>query len=75
MESEIGNPIEYNPTLDPLNQDKMEEEHQEQQQPYYVDYPPPPRRISFRLFYGENHAASDTQIHLSVGQRFRCPHI
>ena len=50
MESEIGNPIEYNPTLDPLNQDKMEEEHQEQQQqPYYVDYPPlppPPPRES-----------------------------
>ena len=47
MESEIGNPIEYNPTLDPLNQDKMEEEHQpsmhqEPQQPYYMDYPPPP---------------------------------
>lgn len=45
MESEIGNPIEYNPTLDPLNQDKMEEEQQiqqEPQQPYYVDYSPPP---------------------------------
>ena len=42
MESEIGNPIEYNPTLDPLNQDKIEEEHQEPQQPYYMDYPPPP---------------------------------
>ena len=47
MESEIGNPIEYNPNLDPLNQDKMEEEHQpsmhqEPQQPYYMDYPPPP---------------------------------
>lgn len=42
MESEIGNPIEYNPTLDPLNQDKIEEEHQEPQQPYYMDYPPQP---------------------------------
>ena len=42
MESEIGNPIEYNPTLDPLNQDKMEEEQPEPQQPYYMDYPPPP---------------------------------
>jgi len=46
MESEIGNPIEYNPNLDPLNQDKMEEEQQqiqqEPQQPYYMDYPPPP---------------------------------
>ena len=42
MESEIGNPIEYNPNLDPLNQEKMEEEQPEPQQPYYMDYPPPP---------------------------------
>ena len=46
MESEIGNPIDYNPTLDPLNHEKdQEQEHdhsQMQQQPYYMDYPPPP---------------------------------
>lgn len=49
MESEIGNPIEYNPTLDPLNHDKEHELEQEQPhmqqeptQPYYMDYPPPP---------------------------------
>jgi hypothetical protein len=46
MESEIGNPIEYNPTLDPLSRDEVEEEQiqiqQEPQRPYYMDYPPPP---------------------------------
>lgn len=42
MESEIGNPIEYNPSIDPLNQENVEEEQQEPQQPYYMDYSPPP---------------------------------
>ena len=57
MESEIGNPIEYNPTLDPLNHEKdQEHEHehdqpQMQQQPYYMDYPPPPQETEkFDLF-------------------------
>lgn len=37
METDIGNPIEYNPTIE------KEEEEQEQMPPqYYMDYPPPP---------------------------------
>jgi hypothetical protein len=44
MESEIGNPIEYNP-LSHEKEQEHEHEHdqsQMQQQPYYMDYPPPP---------------------------------
>ena len=43
METDIGNPIEYNPNMDPLNNDKNEEPVQEEP-PYYMDYPmqPPP---------------------------------
>ena len=47
METDIGNPIEYNPTVDPLNQE-IEHEKQEmvEDQPYYfhpseMNYPPP----------------------------------
>ena len=45
METDIGNPIEYNPTMDPLSQDVNEEPEQREQEPpmpYYMDYPPPP---------------------------------
>ena len=45
METDIGNPIEYNPTIDPLSQDVNEEHEQREQEPpmpYYMDYPPPP---------------------------------
>ena len=45
METDIGNPIEYNPTMDPLSQDIDEEPEQREQGPpipYYMDYPPPP---------------------------------
>ena len=44
METDIGNPIEYNPTMDPLSQDVNEEPVEQEQQPYYLDYPhhPPP---------------------------------
>jgi hypothetical protein len=48
METDIGNPIEYNPTLDPLNNDTNEEPVQDEQ-PYYMDYPmqpPMPQPIS-----------------------------
>ena len=51
METDIGNPIEYDPSVDPLNNQKMEEDIQDEQQ-YYNDYsmqvpptfttPPPP---------------------------------
>lgn len=44
MESEIGNPIEYNP-LSHEKEQEHEHEHDQsqiQQQPYYMDYPPPP---------------------------------
>ena len=30
METDIGNPIEYNPNMDPLNNDKNEEPVQEE---------------------------------------------
>jgi hypothetical protein len=35
METDIGNPIEYNPTIE-------KEEEQEVPPQYYMDYPPPP---------------------------------
>ena len=57
METDIGNPIEYNPTVDPLNNDNNDESVQEEQ-PYYMDYPmqpphmspPPPQNEKFDLF-------------------------
>ena len=55
METDIGNPIEYNPNMDPLNNDKNEEPVQEEP-PYYMDYPmqppmppPTPRNDKFDL--------------------------
>ncbi len=49
METDIGNPIEYDPSVDPLNNEKVEDTVQDEQQ-YYNDYnmqvphtfPPPP---------------------------------
>ena len=55
METDIGNPIEYNPTMDPLINDKPEEPIHEEQ-PYYMDYPmhppppPPSQNDKFDLF-------------------------
>jgi hypothetical protein len=56
METDIGNPIEYNPNFDPLNNEKNEEPVQEEQ-PYYMDYPiqppmppPTPHNDKFDLF-------------------------
>ena len=56
METDIGNPIEYNPNMDPLNNDKNEEPVQEEL-PYYMNYPmqppmppPTPRNDKFDLF-------------------------
>jgi hypothetical protein len=45
METDIGNPIEYNPTVDPLNNDNNDEPVQEEQ-PYYMDYPMQPPQMS-----------------------------
>ena len=56
METDIGNPIEYNPTMDPLINDKNEEPVQDEQ-PYYMEYPmqppmyqPQPQNDKFDLF-------------------------
>jgi hypothetical protein len=37
METDIGNPINYEPSIDPLNNEKVEEDIQGDQQ-YYNDY-------------------------------------
>jgi|TARA_B100002019_G_C21223468_1_gene576048 hypothetical protein len=58
METDIGNPIEYNPTVDPLIQDKDEDKQEMiQEQPYYfhpseMNYPqpPPPQNDKFDVF-------------------------
>jgi hypothetical protein len=51
METDIGNPIEYDPVMDPLNNENTEEVPQEEQRQYYNEYnmqvpqtfsPPPP---------------------------------
>jgi len=44
METDIGNPIDYNPSLDPLNNEKNEDstpinDHSVQEHPYYF-HPP-----------------------------------
>ena len=60
METDIGNPIEYDPSVDPLNNQKMEEDIQDEQQ-YYNDYsmqvpptfitpPPPPQSEKTEFF-------------------------
>ena len=42
MESDMGNPIEYNPDIDPLNnQEENENPVQEPQQQYYMQAPHP----------------------------------
>ena len=55
METDIGNPIEYNPAVDPLNQE-IEHEKQEmvEDQPYYfhpseMNYPPPPPQQNAKI--------------------------
>jgi len=47
METDIGNPIEYNPTMDPMIQEDnsvpiQREQEPESHMPYYMDYQPPP---------------------------------
>lgn len=49
METDIGNPIEYNPTMDPMIQEDNQAPNQQEPEqemgspmPYYMDYPPPP---------------------------------
>lgn len=51
METDIGNPIDYNPSIDPLNQERGEDNkqdlvHESDQQYYFhpseMQYPPPP---------------------------------
>lgn len=54
MESDMGNPIEYNPDIDPLVQEENDQEHP--QQPQYYMQPPPEMYVpqqekeSFDLF-------------------------
>jgi len=56
METDIGNPIEYNPNIDPLNQEKDEDNKNEEQyyfHPSEMNYPPPlppPQSDKFDLF-------------------------
>ena len=38
METDIGNPIDYDPVIDPLNNEKVEEDIHDEQQQYYNDY-------------------------------------
>ena len=49
METDIGNPIDYNPNLE-----KVEEEPIQEMPRYYMDYPhphpPPPQNEKFDLF-------------------------
>jgi hypothetical protein len=56
METDIGNPIEYSPNMDPLLQAKNEDNTEEivQDQPYYyhpseMNYPPPPPQQTEKL--------------------------
>lgn len=37
----MGNPIEYNPDIDPLVQEENEQEHPQQPPQYYMQPPPP----------------------------------
>ncbi|AET84812.1 hypothetical protein FK873_gp014 [Micromonas pusilla virus SP1] len=39
METDIGNPIDYNPTIDPLAQDKEEDTSKIDEQQYYFQSP------------------------------------
>ena len=56
MESDMGNPIEYNPDIDPLVQEENEQEHPQQPPQYYMQPPPPEMYVpqqekeSFDLF-------------------------
>ena len=57
METDIGNPIEYNPAVDPLNQEKNEDNKPDDEQYYFhpseMQYPmppPPPQDEKFDLF-------------------------
>ena len=55
METDIGNPIEYNPNLEKIE----EQPNQEEEEPYYENYsmqppmqfhPPPPQNDKFDMF-------------------------
>lgn len=52
----MGNPIEYNPDIDPLVQEENEQEHPQQPPQYYMQPPPPEMYVpqqekeSFDLF-------------------------
>jgi hypothetical protein len=52
METDIGNPIDYNPNIDPLMQEKVDEPQPQEEQPYYfqqpeMNYPPQPEKTDF----------------------------
>ena len=60
METDIGNPIEYNPTIDPLNQEK-EEEEDKHEQPYYFH----PSEMNQRYMY---YGAFGLKRHIKTGK-------
>ena len=39
METDIGNPIDYNPNIVPLMQEKVDEHQPQEEQPYYFQQP------------------------------------
>jgi hypothetical protein len=39
METDIGNPIDYNPNIDPLIREKIDEPPPQEEQPYYFQQP------------------------------------
>jgi hypothetical protein len=55
METDIGNPIDYNPTIDPLTQDKEEDTSKIEEQQYYfqppeMNYQHPPQSDKTDIF-------------------------
>ena len=52
METDIGNPIDYNPNIVPLMQEKVDEPQLQEEQPYYfqqpeMNYSPQPEKTDF----------------------------
>jgi hypothetical protein len=52
METDIGNPIDYNPSIDPLIQEKPQDEEPKHEEQYYyhpqeMNYPPQPEKVDF----------------------------
>ena len=52
METDIGNPIDYNPNIVPLMREKVDEPQPQEEQPYYfqqpeMNYSPQPEKTDF----------------------------